>query len=254
MSAPLLIVLWVTSVAPTTVAVLPLTTGDTALAEGARSLSDQLAAELGRDSRLKVITSADVATLLGLERQKQLLGCSEESCVAELTGALGAAYVVSGALARVDDVVRLDLQVLSTAKGAAVVRESRGAARISSLYPEVPGLAEAMATAMVGERPGRRGVAWALLIGGSAFMATGAGITVGAVVDSNRTRRDIDQFTADEAFDRFTSANQWRALGIGALSAGAVAVLVGLLWPRAEVALPVTLWPTANGVAVGGTF
>jgi hypothetical protein len=36
--------------------------------------------------------------LLGLERQKQMLGCAEDSsnCLAELAGALGARFVLNG--------------------------------------------------------------------------------------------------------------------------------------------------------------
>jgi TolB-like protein len=254
MSLALALTGWITAVVPIKVAVLPLTTGDAALTEAARSLSDQLAAELGRDARLSVITTADVATLLGLERQKQLLGCSEDSCVAELTGALGAVFVVSGALARVDDVVRLDVQVLSTARSAAVVRESRGAARVSSLYSEVPGLAEVMTAAMAGRPSARTKVAWGLLVGGAAFVAAGAGLVVGTFLEADRTRRDIARWTADEAFERYRSANQWRVVGLSVASAGAVAVLVGLLWPRSEPTPAVTVWPTPHGVALGGAF
>ena len=39
---------------------------------------------------IRVMTSGEVAQVIGLERQKQLLGCSETgaSCMAELAGAL----------------------------------------------------------------------------------------------------------------------------------------------------------------------
>src|SRR6185295_5852068 len=45
----------------------------------------------------------DIAALLGLERQKQLLGCSDEqaSCLAELAGALGVDGLLTGSLGKV---------------------------------------------------------------------------------------------------------------------------------------------------------
>lgn len=62
---------------------------------------DFLAQQL-RGHGLEVTTQSQIAAVLGLERQKQLLGCTEESssCLAELAGALGVDGVLSGSLAR----------------------------------------------------------------------------------------------------------------------------------------------------------
>lgn len=47
-----------------------------------------------------VITRTDITAALGLERQKQLLGCTDEkSCIAELAGGLGVSALVVGSLA-----------------------------------------------------------------------------------------------------------------------------------------------------------
>lgn len=48
-----------------------------------------------------VITRNDIASALGLERQKQLLGCTqaETNCIAELAGALGVSALVVGSIA-----------------------------------------------------------------------------------------------------------------------------------------------------------
>lgn len=61
------------------------------------SLSDALSAE----ARLKVTSAESLRTLLGLERQRQLLGCSEGvSCLTEIAAALGPQVVVSGSITR----------------------------------------------------------------------------------------------------------------------------------------------------------
>ena len=54
---------------------------------------------------LQVVTSQDIATLLGMERQKALVGCAEgsTSCMAELANALGADATLTVNLARFDD-------------------------------------------------------------------------------------------------------------------------------------------------------
>lgn len=50
-----------------------------------------------------VVTQAQVAALIGLERQRQLLGCSEGEgrCLAELAGALGTDALIVGTVAKI---------------------------------------------------------------------------------------------------------------------------------------------------------
>src|SRR5262245_60639309 len=58
--------------------------------------SDRLSAQGG----VSVTTPAQISAVLGVERQKQLLGCSDssESCSAELAGALGVEALIIGSL------------------------------------------------------------------------------------------------------------------------------------------------------------
>jgi hypothetical protein len=63
-----------------------------------KTLNDFLAGALA-DQGLDVVTSQDITAVLGLEKQKELLGCSDGACLAELGGALGADYVVRGNMA-----------------------------------------------------------------------------------------------------------------------------------------------------------
>lgn len=55
-----------------------------------------------RTHGILVTTQSQVAAIIGLERQKSLLGCGETSseCLAELAGALGVDGVITGSLAR----------------------------------------------------------------------------------------------------------------------------------------------------------
>src|SRR5438309_10896318 len=66
----------------------------------ASSFGQLLGTELAHASSLEVISPRDVVALLGVERERQLLGCSESSCMAELGGMLAARYVVTGSLAK----------------------------------------------------------------------------------------------------------------------------------------------------------
>ncbi len=76
--------------------------------------------ELTRTRELAVTTERDVQQLLGLERQKQLLGCAEDSmsCAAELAGALGVDGLVSGAVTRTPTGYLLNIKVTKAKDGS----------------------------------------------------------------------------------------------------------------------------------------
>lgn len=61
-----------------------------------------------------VVTPKEIATLLGMERQKQLLGCADDasSCVSEIANALGADGLVLGTIAKIGSAYQVDLKVL----------------------------------------------------------------------------------------------------------------------------------------------
>lgn len=69
---------------------------------------------------LKVTTKNDMAEIIGVERQKQLLGCSATSgsCLAELAGALGVSSILSGTIARTESGYLSTLKVIDASNGA----------------------------------------------------------------------------------------------------------------------------------------
>src|SRR3954468_7651531 len=71
--------------------------GDKEAAFFSEHLAQQLAA-----AGAKVSSDREINSVLGLERRRQLLGCSENSneCVTELAGALGVDALVVGDIAR----------------------------------------------------------------------------------------------------------------------------------------------------------
>jgi hypothetical protein len=71
---------------------------------------------------LNVVSSRDLATLLGFERQKQLLGCNEESCLAELAGALGVDALLKGDIGKLGEGYALTLKVLNAHNASVVAR------------------------------------------------------------------------------------------------------------------------------------
>jgi hypothetical protein len=78
---------------------------------------------------LRVVTQAELAAMLGLERQKQLMGCAGDgsSCTAEITEALGVDGVVTGSLGFQGDEFQLDIKVVAAGGGPPLSVYSRRA-------------------------------------------------------------------------------------------------------------------------------
>jgi TolB-like protein len=98
------------------VAVLDVQDITTGQAEHARLLTQIITGELSRDGSLDVVSSSQIRDMLGFEKQKQLLGCNEGSCLAEIGGALGVDYLLVGQLGKIGSRFRLDLSLIDQKK------------------------------------------------------------------------------------------------------------------------------------------
>lgn len=107
-----------------TVAMLPLSPLGGVSRETAELLGDALAGELRKRGGVSVLTQSDVAALLGAERTRQMLGCTDSGCIAELGGALGADRVVHGSIGRVGESLVVNLAALDPRRAATVASVS----------------------------------------------------------------------------------------------------------------------------------
>jgi TolB-like protein len=87
-------------------------------------LSDYLAAEIRKIGDFRVVGKSDIRAAMALEEQKMLLGCDDESCMAELGGALGVRWLVSGSVTRLGDSWVLNLMLLDAKAGRVFGRVS----------------------------------------------------------------------------------------------------------------------------------
>ncbi|MDP1922645.1 MAG: hypothetical protein Q8L14_40765 [Myxococcales bacterium] len=102
-------------------------------------VNDHLAQELVLEG-LDVIPSSQIASVLGLERQKQLLGCADSQCVVELANALGVDAILLGTVAKLDTVIQLDVRLVSAT-------DARALAIYSERVTSEAGLLDAMTRA-----------------------------------------------------------------------------------------------------------
>jgi hypothetical protein len=107
-------------------AVLDFTLAGSAHADLARVLADAAAAGAAAAPDLQVLSQGDISAMLGLEKTRQMLGCTEDQgCMAELAGALDSDRLLSGSLTILERTSLLTVKVLD-------VRKSRTLARVTA--------------------------------------------------------------------------------------------------------------------------
>lgn len=236
----------------------------------------QLAAQLSLQPGFQITTQNEMATLLGLERQKQMLGCAEGSCTAELAGALGVDAVIVGSLAKVGSGYALNMKALAagTGRSLSVVSErasteeqfivliDRAAKKLAveirqALAPagavEVPVAELSPAPASIRSRAWIPAVAGGLLLAGG---ATFLGLSTGPA--KKLQDNDPSLTTYAMVHDATLEGKRDQVIGFTLIGVGAAAAVAGLgmFLFGADAAPAVAIAPTRDGaVAVlGGTF
>lgn len=227
-------------------------------------LTEAVTGEVQRAGFFEVVSSRDLQSLLGLERQKQLLGCGEEgkSCMAELSGALGARFVMTGTVARLGDAWQLTFTTLDAQKAQPLGRSTRLARSLESLRAMLPwAVAEATATPLPAA-PSRVLPFTLLGVGGAGAVF---GLVWGAVHLSQEqqlasvleaagaTPGVLGTRTTYEAQLKLLETQRWVALG--ALLAGASSFIFGLvLMPGDGSSASLAVVPVGNGLGLVGGF
>jgi TolB-like protein len=226
----------------------------------AESIAEQVLTDLGRERRFEVIGTSDVQAMLGLERQRQLLGCPETAadCMAELSAALGAPWVVTGKLAQLGSVLRLDLKLLRARDGVVVFRDGqtfeadgKGFAVVASLVDRLKG---ALELELAG--PPSRVAPWVVTASG-ALLAVAGGVVVGVGFANYATaheQRASTQYTL--LVDQYAQANTLKLVGTIGGAVGVALLATGLVWALTSPGAPTQVsWSVGyNSLLVRGTF
>lgn len=228
------------------------------------AFDDAVAGEAARRGYFEVVSAREVKILLGMERQRQLVGCSNDAanCMAELSGALGARFVLSGALAPLGGSWQLSLQMQDTTRATTVGRSTRIAKNIEALRGVLPwAIAEATGTPPP-PAPSKVGPI-AMIVGGGLVTAAGGLLVLQALGSEVALKRELDRgsdvpgrldtLASYQAQERELSFS--KSLGVAGLIVGG-AVLAGgiLLWPPDVARSPVVIVPTSTGAFVVGVW
>jgi len=123
------------------IALLDLQTSDDADKELATVLGTLLAERIARLGVFEVVTQDDIRRLISFERMKTALTCEDDaSCLAEIGGALGARYVITGSVGRLDDQFVVALSFIDSETVETLGRETvraRSALALSSQIDDV---------------------------------------------------------------------------------------------------------------------
>lgn len=229
----------------------------------ASAFSEAIAQEVDKRGFFESLSSEDVRTILGVERQKQLLGCSEGSeCQTELAGALGARFALSGTLAKLGEVYQLTLQTIDTQKAQPIARSTRVGRSYDVIRDQLPwAVAEATGTPLP---PTPTHILPYSLMGGGGLLFAASGV-VGVqaltaeqtIVSELRAGKNNPAILKDYGYYDAQRRNSttMKTLSLGGLIAGA-ALLGGGIWLyRDESSEAQVAWvPAPNGFAFVGVL
>ncbi|MBI5544305.1 MAG: hypothetical protein HY901_10475 [Deltaproteobacteria bacterium] len=152
MLSPALLMAAALCAAPTTkIALLPIPPSEGLPEPMAAAISEAAAAEVRRVPDVQLVTQQEISTLLGFERQKQLLSCGAEDCMAQIGGALGVDRIITGTLYKLPESWFFTLKIMDVKK-AKTIGDTNRRLRKASLDDVVDQL-PAMVAELFGAKP-----------------------------------------------------------------------------------------------------
>lgn len=180
---------------------------DTSLPEGMdKTLNEILLTEFHKSARFEVLGTSDIAALLQMEEQKAMLGaCDDDSCLAELGGALGVAWMAVPSIGAVGERYVINLKLLDVNQAKVLSRVNEYVDReedkiINGITKAVQHLLGALggpiAGTPAGETTGMQVAPWVTL--GLGVAAAGAGGVLGGLaLQDDKAAADAVQGSAD---------------------------------------------------------
>jgi TolB-like protein len=228
-------------------------------------LGSVIAADVARQG-FDVISKSDIQAMLGFQRERQLLGCTEDAgCIAEIGGSLGVDYVLTGQVGQIGSQFNISMLVVDSKKARVVTRlssfcEANEDALVKAARSSVGTLTLAVRGGSLTEgaqapsRPFTRSpaTAWAAWGTGAALIAGGAvvGMMAKGKYDDLEAKKDAPNYI-DLYADEKDSIRKLNLTADALYASGAIVAGLGTwVWFRVEKA-PVTVAPVASGDGVG---
>ena len=228
-----------------------------------------------RDEGFEVITPSDIVAALGVEKQRQLLGCTDSSCLAELGGAMGADYIIHGELAALERDTALTLTITNSGgqalnEVADVVSGKQSQTLLEAVNRAVPKLVAplraagkipganvsssvvASSSATTAAPDGGSHTASFVALGLGAALLVGSGFTGALAMGSNATLQNavkgnppLTSAKAASSLRTTVRAEGWTSTGL--MAVGVVAAGVGVVWLMSGSSKPTPVALTSSG-------
>ena len=208
-------------------------------------------AVLAKRPGLDIVTARDIGLALGIERQKQLLGCANDdaSCMAELAGALGAEVLLRGDLLHVGEKYTLVVKIIRARDGHEIASGT-----VRGTESDIEDWIEANAARLTDQvveqqrgRPARAGPSWlrfaataaAVAVAGTGALFVGLSYTTLGQLRSPSVMMSPRTSTWPVSSGQLQQALGWALLGTGAAIGVVAGVLFGLYEPGTQVSVGV---------------
>ena len=218
---------------------------------------ERFAEVMRRDKRIEVTTASDIAQLLGVERQKQLMGCDSntESCMAELASALGADGTLVGSITHTGDSYLAVVKVIRQKNGSVWWSVSGRMTGEPALLDWLDQQAQEVTRTLFPSAPVPVGP---LLLGGAGVVALGVGATM-LVLSNTVSLRAVQNAGTPSELERVIETGRTQGtVGVVLASVGGAALATAIVWAavRTEPSASVSLVPIPGGMAatVGGRW
>ncbi len=106
--------------------------------ETLKSLDAVLEVEVSKYNNFDSLSTNDVKQLLELEKEKQLAGCFDDSCLGELAGALGARFLIFGDVGKLGSKLMVTLSLFDAEKAQSSSRVLLQGADVDALAQTFP--------------------------------------------------------------------------------------------------------------------
>jgi hypothetical protein len=231
---------------------------------------------------MRVTTPREVASLLGLERQKQLLGCAEDAsnCIAELANALGVDGLLLGDIGKFGNTYQVNLKVIAAANGRVLAAYServtseemlldvfsRAAERIAKDVAAATGRPEpkrtsAPVTISRSEAPVTKSTPMRKYSWIPGVVAVGGGVAGALMWSSSRSAlnelsqgSDITMARAAELRDSGARSQTLAMVAFGASAVALAGAATMFFWSEDATPPSAVVGVSPSGIAVAGTF
>jgi hypothetical protein len=181
--------------------------------------------------RVKVVTQKDIAQVLGIERQKELLGCADDgsSCMAELADALGVDGVLNGTIAKTSIGYLLNVKVVRAKDATRWLTASATAKDDTELHLALDLAAADFRTQLSGAPTLKQALPW-VTFGLGAVAAVAGGFSFGFSKVDAATLKGTAAQTPMQVQETASRGSMLQAAGVTLFSLGLALAVAGLIW------------------------